>query len=279
MEGEAELAEMLGEPAAPESKKRTAEEAELGGVQLPALAERVRRTPIRNSGRSGVPRASDKKQPSDPEREEAIAAQMLLLLSSLLLGAEPPPVLRRPLPHHAAATPLSSVLDGLARARAAAGGGGGAPARILALPPDLAEQLRRAAARWRRGRRRPPRRRPPPRRPPPPPPAPPLKLGCDGATTALRNIEALMAELRERARALAAEHAQNANALGWVMQKTLASLANPRQFVETLMDPRASRLIGAFHADLELLPKSASCGADDAPPAPPPARKIGQTTR
>ena len=46
------------------------------------------------------------------------------------------------------------------------------------------------------------------------------------------------------------------------MQKTLASLANPRQFVETLMDPRASRLIGAFHADPDLLPKSASCGAE-----------------
>ena len=77
-----------------------------------------------------------------------------------------------------------------------------------------------------------------------------------------------MAVLREpRTRALAAEHAQNANALGWVMQKTLASLANPRQFVETLMDPRASRLIGAFHADPELLPKSASCGADGAPHA------------
>ena len=39
VEGEAELAEMLGEPAAPESKKRTAEEAELGvGFSFPALA-------------------------------------------------------------------------------------------------------------------------------------------------------------------------------------------------------------------------------------------------
>ena len=81
-----------------------------------------------------------------------------------------------------------------------------------------------------------------------------------------------MAVLRSP-RALAAEHAQNANALGWVMQKTLASLANPRQFVETLMDPRASRLIGAFHADS--CSKSASCGADDAPPAP--AREENRT--
>lgn len=39
VEGEAELAEMLGEPAVPEAKKRTAEEAELGvGFSFPALA-------------------------------------------------------------------------------------------------------------------------------------------------------------------------------------------------------------------------------------------------